>query len=306
MRAWKIEGQQVRLVERLKPVRPPGWARLEPVVAGICATDYQLLKGYAHFQGVPGHEFVARVVECDQPGWLGRRVVGEINVGCDRCPDARFCPHRQVLGIRELDGAFGESFLLPERNLHAVDDLDPEVACWCEPLAAALDVHNFIGPGESVLVQGDGRLGALVALGLRERNPVRLVGRHPEKLARLAGLGLSVCDEIGEEYPNVVEASGQGEGLALAMRRCRAQGQVVVKTTVAQCPALDWSPLVVKQLRVVGSRCGDFKPALEALRSGRVDPRPLVDHRFPFEQLDQALEARGGFKTLVSGPVPAD
>jgi len=52
--------------------------------AGICGTDLQILKGYAGFRGVPGHEFVGVVEEAEDESLVGRRVVGEINVAGGR------------------------------------------------------------------------------------------------------------------------------------------------------------------------------------------------------------------------------
>jgi threonine dehydrogenase-like Zn-dependent dehydrogenase len=285
--------------------RPQGsqWARLELIVGGVCATDYQLLSGYANFEGVIGHEFCARVCECAQPEWLGAQVVGDINVGCGNCPDARFCPHRQVLGIRNLDGVFADSFYLPLANLRRCDGLDPALACWAEPLAAALDVHRHLGPGQSVLVLGDGRLGSLIAATLvRAGHCVEVAGHHPEKLARLQGLGCKIVAQLGQQtWPNVVEVSGHPDGLALGLRATAPQGRLILKSTTASSSTLDCSEIVVKGLQIVGSRCGDIDLALEWLSQGRIDPRPWISAVVALADLPVAMQRRH-FKLLVSGP----
>src|SRR4249919_1716448 len=113
--------------------------------AGICGTDLELLRGDAGFSGVPGHEFVG-VVEASGPAdsaWVGRRVSGEITVGCGRCGGCRaagrgHCDVRTVTGIRGRDGAFAEYLTLPATNLHAVPaSLDDVTAVFVEPTAAA-------------------------------------------------------------------------------------------------------------------------------------------------------------------------
>ena len=171
----------------------------------------------------------------------------------------------------------------------------------CEPLAAALEVGQHLAPGLEVLILGDGRLGSLVALALRDRHPVRLVGRHPEKLERLRALGVETAPNIAGLWPVVVEATGTAEGAQQALGCCRPQGTVVLKSTVAHSGSLDTNLIVVNALTVVGSRCGPFEPALQALRSGQVDPRPLIDQVLDLDEFPRALAARG-FKTLLRGP----
>src|ERR1051325_9269658 len=122
------------------PARPPGVALLRMLVAGICNTDLELQRGYYGFSGVPGHEFVAEVVEADDRSLIGKRVVGEINLNCTHCEwcrrgMGRHCPNRTVLGIVKHPGAFEEFLTLPERNLHVVPDEIPlERAVFTEPL----------------------------------------------------------------------------------------------------------------------------------------------------------------------------
>src|SRR3954454_19849906 len=104
------------------PHRPEGYALLRTLIAGICNTDLELQRGYYGFAGTPGHEFVAEVVEADSREWVGRRVVGEINLSCGKCAWCarrleRHCPKRTVLGIVRHPGAFQEFFTLPEANL---------------------------------------------------------------------------------------------------------------------------------------------------------------------------------------------
>jgi alcohol dehydrogenase len=285
---------------------PDGWARLELVLGGVCGTDLQILRGYGSFKGFLGHEFVGRVVECAAREWLGRTVVGEINVADGR--DPRFAAHRRVLGIRELDGAFAQTFCLPVRNLHPVDDLDPALAVWCEPLAAALEAASHVPVGTSVAIVGDGRLGGITALALAGTHEVTVIGKHPAKLERLQRLGVAVKnldeDIASAQWPIVIEASGSAAGLHFALQICEPQGTVILKSTTADAGALDLNPVVIKALRLIGSRCGRFAPALQTLRSADIDPRPLVDAILPLDRLPegiQGMQAHGWVKVLVTG-----
>ena len=118
--------------------------------AGICGTDLQILEGYAEFTGIPGHEFVGVVEQAPaaDAAWVGKRVVGEINIGCRRCDWCargikEHCDNRNVVGIRQHDGAFAEYLSLPAVNLHAVPDtMDDETAVFAEPVAAACRIFE--------------------------------------------------------------------------------------------------------------------------------------------------------------------
>jgi alcohol dehydrogenase len=303
---WRAHKGQLQWASKPLAELPSGWARLELVLGGVCGTDLQLIQGYADFEGFLGHEFVARVCECPTPGWLGQLVVGEINVGCGHCSecaggDARFCPARKVLGIRGLDGAFAQSFQLPLQNLHPVGTLDPALAVWCEPVAAALEVEQHLPLGAEVLVLGDGRLGSLIALALQTRHRVTLVGRHPAKLERLRGLGLEAVETVSGQWPCVVEASGTARGLVDALGRVRPRGTVVIKSTVARPEVVDMTPVVVQALHLVGSRCGSIGLALKALQAGLLDPRPLVDQVLELADFPLAIPRRDWVKVLLKG-----
>src|ERR1043166_6238848 len=82
MLAVHLQSGAVALRDVPRPERPLGYALLRPIAAGICNTDLELQRGYYGFEGTPGHEFVAEVVEACTPGLIGKRVVGEINLAC--------------------------------------------------------------------------------------------------------------------------------------------------------------------------------------------------------------------------------
>jgi len=313
----------------LRDAEEPRVARDEALLglrlAGVCDTDLQLARGYMDFRGIPGHEFVAEVLECADSAWVGKRVVGDINAGCGECEDCRqrdahHCERRSVLGILARPGCFAERFALPVRNLVALPaELPDERAVFAEPLAAGLHVLDEVraAGAERVAVLGDGKLGLLTALALAARGvAVTLVGRHESKLAIAAERGVATCLETelgpgldGESAPSgfdlVVEATGNPRGLERALALVRPRGTVVLKTTVADPAGLDLAPVVVHELRLVGSRCGDIAAAVELLASGAVDPALLVQARFPLERADEALERaaqRGTLKVLVEPP----
>lgn len=284
-------------------------------LGGVCDTDLQLARGYMGHHGVLGHEFVGEVVEATDARWRGKRVVADINAGCGLCADcierdAHHCAKRTVLGILGRDGAFAEELTMPERCLIEVPEgVSDEKAVFAEPLAAAIHVLDELrSPTDPVIVLGDGKLGQLVVRALRGAGvPTTLVGHHADKLALAEATGARVLhedqlDPAKENASVVVEATGSEAGLGLAVRLTRPRGTLILKTTVAAELRLDLAPVVVNEIRMVGSRCGDLSRAIDDLASGRVDPSPLIAARYPLAEAEHALEhasRRGVLKVLI-------
>lgn len=295
-----------------------GEARIRVRQAGICNTDLELLKGYAGFRGVLGHELVGIVDACPSaPTWEGQRVVGEINAACGACDTCRagasiHCPSRTTLGIQNRDGAFADFLTLPVENLHtAPDSVTDDQAVFTEPLAAALAVTDLthIRPSDRVVILGDGKLGLLIAQVLALTGcDLTIIGRHEEKLRLVTNRGIDshLADRLSRE-PNivadvVVEATGTAQGFAAARRMVRPRGKLVLKSTHQDRVHADLTGIVVDEVQVIGSRCGPFAPALRLLEQGLVDVEPLIQARFSLEQGLMALESaavKGTLKVLI-------
>ena len=312
-----------------RPDLQPGEALIRVLLAGICNTDLEITRGYLAFQGVLGHEFVGIVENVHEgPGasrptyLIGKRVVGEINAACRRsdclyCSQnmPTHCPDRTTLGILNRDGAFAEYLTLPVENLHIVpDNVSDEEAVFVEPLAANFEILEqvHLKPTDSVVILGDGKMGQLAAQVLPLSGcEVMMVGKHEEKLALAArhGVRTFVLDdpqsfrlENRRRVDLVVECSGSAQGLELALRLVRPRGSIVLKSTVAAQSTLHLAPIVIDEIRLQGSRCGPFAPALRALSQRRVDVLPLINARY---SLDEGLDAfeqagkKGMLKVLV-------
>jgi alcohol dehydrogenase len=317
--AW-IENGRVELRGLPRPRPRKGEALIRVHCAGICNTDLELLAGYYGFRGVPGHEFVGTVVE-GSPQWLGRRVAGEISLGCGRCPQCaagmrRHCPRRRVLGILNHPGALAEFLVLPEENLHGIPRSVPdEEAVFCEPLAAACEILQQvrIPRAAPVAVLGDGKLGLLCAQVLAAAGAhVALFGRHPERSRWLARRGIRLQDGArrpSRAFPFVVEATGSAAGLEEALQLVAPRGTVVLKSTTHEPVRADLSKLVVvPEVTLVGSRCGPFPKALRLLRQRRVETAPLVHSRLNLAEVAEAFRqaaAPGALKVLVACPAPS-
>ena len=305
------------LRDRPKP-RARGECLIRVTGAGICGTDLELLRGYAGFSGIPGHEFVGVVEEAsaDDSEWIGRTVVGEITVGCGQCAGCRaagrgHCDVRTVVGIRGRDGAFAEYLSLPSTNLHAVpSSLDDVTAVFVEPTAAACRIVEqvTIEPDTLAAVVGAGRLGLLVAQVLREHGAqVTVVARSERSQSMSKTFGFdtisvhSAPGSLGRRFDLAVDATGEAAGFGVASALLRPRGMLVVKSTFHGETPVPFSPLVVDEITVVGSRCGPFPRAIQVLAAGRVDVKPLVAGIYPLDRFAEAFErAKNGLKVILS------
>lgn len=330
MLALVLDGSPRLSLDHPEPERRPGEAIVRVRVSGVCDTDLQLARGYMGFRGVPGHELVGEVTAAGDAAWVGKRVVADINAGCGECADCltangHHCARRTVLGILGRPGGFAELVSVPERCLVEVpSSVSDDRAVFAEPLAAALHVLDELGErgeeprpsagrGPRAVVLGDGKLGLLIARALAGHGvETTLVGRHERKLALASSAGVETFLE-GALPPSrsgaelVVEATGSEGGLAEALRIVAPRGTVVLKTTVASKLNIDLAPVVINEIRVVGSRCGDMRRAVDALAAGTVDPLPLIEARYPLERAVDALEhagRRGALKVLLDAPPP--
>jgi threonine dehydrogenase-like Zn-dependent dehydrogenase len=332
MISFVVRGKKLTEVRKPVPKIRPGWALVRVRLAGICNTDVEILRGYHGFRGTPGHEFVGEVADvagvsaATTKRWVGKRVAGEINVTCaaygfwTACVFCKrglktHCARRTVLGIVAHDGAFAEYLTLPLENLHLVPSgVSDEKAVFIEPLAAAcqildqLDIRRF--PTAAVL--GDGKLAQLIAMVLKAAGMrVVLYGKHASKLAlaRKAGVATKLVrgnagdlTRVKENFRLVVEATGSPTGWALAQRMTGPRGTLLLKSTFHGAAPVETWPIVVKEITVIGSRCGPFAKAIALLRSGKVDPTPLITRTFTLKDAPAAIahaQKRGVMKVLL-------
>lgn len=277
-------------------------------LAGICGTDLALLDGYRSFTGIVGHEFVGTVAD-GPPGWKGARVVADINVTCgsyppesNRCTACGWgrrthCERRTVVGIDGREGVFAQQVRLPLANLHRVPVLvSDDVAVFVEPLAAAFRVLEQVEVKQATraLVVGPGRLGQLVARTLATTGcRLTVTGRSDAGLARARNAGIAAIDLDSVEagaFDVVVECTGHPDGLAIARGAVRPAGAIVIKSTYREPFEIDATSLAVDEITLIGSRCGPFAPAIEALASGSVDVSDLIGARFPLTDAVAAFE----------------
>lgn len=314
MRAVNYEGKVKFHREWPEPSVPKGEVLIQVRLAGICQTDLEVAQGYMQFSGIMGHEFVGVVVNGPK-NLRGKRVVAEINCVCGQCDMclkglSSHCRRRTVLGIAGRDGTFADYVVVPERNCHALpDNVSNEEAVFVEPLAAAYQVLRQV-PVERHMrctVVGVGRLGLLMAQVLAQTGcRLQVVGRNPQTLEYCEKKGIqtfhadNAVPKMDQDF--IVECSGHESGLALAMQMVRPRGMIVLKSTSARPWTIDLSPAVVNEVTMVGSRCGPFVEAINALARKQIDVLGMISRIVPLHKVTEALEAAdvpGNVKILL-------
>ena len=230
-------------------------------------------------------------------------------------------PERTVLGIIGRDGLMGERVVVPLDNCILVPDHVSDLeAAFCEPLSAAyrLVEQHVLEDATQVAVIGDGKLGLLVAhvLGHHYRTlpnknykHIVLFGRHERKMELVKKsvderVVVQDIEDIERRYGGmfdcVVEASGSGNAITMAVRLCRPMGTLVLKSTCSvdggqSQRVVQWSEIandvVVNEKLVVGSRCGPMNVGMDMLASSeetREFVGSMVDRVYP---LDEAIDA---------------
>ena len=317
MKALVFDKELKFVTDYPKPIPQKGEVLIKVTHAGICNTDVEITKGYMGFKGVCGHEFLGIVedVNAEDKTLIGKRVTGEINLGCGSCPDCynnmqRHCQNRQTLGIFKKDGIFAQYVTLPIENIVEIPDNVPDSdAILIEPLAAALEILEqvHIKPADKIAVLGDGKLGLLISLVL-STTPADLItiGKHENKLDILKKQGIKtkfLKDATETKYYDiVVDATGSADGFEKAVSLVKPRGIFVLKSTVAAEKPMNLAPIVIDEITVVGSRCGQFKPALRLLEKKVLDLKPLISKTFAFDDAIKAFsyaQEKGVLKVIL-------
>ena len=307
MRGLYYDGSKAVYREDLeKPVPDKGRSLIKILLSAVCSTDKEVAKGYRpDFRGIMGHEFVGIVEESDDESLIGKRVVGEINEVCHECLYCKtgrphHCSHRTTPGLSK-DGCFAEYMILKTENLHVVpDNLPNEVAVFTEPLAAAFEILEQIQITKDmpVGVLGDGRLALCIANVMHLAGAdVTVIGKHPDKLKNFEKIAKTTTEYENEAYEVVVEATGSPQGIGIAINLVRKMGTIVLKSTYAENASINLSMIPVNEITVVGSRCGPFIPALNALSNGTIVLPPIEKYDVKdFEKAFKSPAFKAGFE----------
>jgi len=290
------------------PIRGPGQALIGVSHVLLARADAAVCRGEIDHEGVVGHQFVGVVEACDDEKWVGKRVVGNINIADPSSPLARrglgnHDPRREVLGLRGRDGCLAERVVLETRNLvEAPEGVGDEQAVFSWAVGCAVHAGQVVHiEGKPyVTVLGEGLAGLLCAQVMTGLNAsVRLLGTRPRRLELCAKWGVRHrhLDEVGrrQDQDVVIDTTGDPRLLREALDMVRPLGTIVLCGAAlplgGEPTPIDLSPVAARELRLVGSRCGNISEGLAAIGSGRIDLSGLVTKRFRFEDAIAALRA---------------
>ncbi|MCC6617681.1 MAG: L-threonine 3-dehydrogenase [Chloroflexi bacterium] len=318
-------GPGLELVDRPAPTPGDGEVLLRVEAASICGTDLHLFEwdDWAAENLVPprilGHEIagtvigtgagVTRVREGDLVGVESHL----FDWTCPQCRrgDMHLCRNLRVIGVHS-DGGFAEQVVIPEANAIESNGLDPAVVALQEPMGNAVHAA-FAEPidGRSVLVTGCGPIG-LCAVGIaRAAGASVVIATDTEpfrlELARTMGahLALDAADPStperigaatgGDGVDVVLEMSGAPAALDQALRVITRGGSVSLLGIYNGPVSVEMSDLVImKGLRlhgIYGRRIYDtWERTQSLLRSGALDPSPVITHRLDLADWPVAFE----------------
>jgi threonine dehydrogenase-like Zn-dependent dehydrogenase len=329
MRAFILTAPGAYEVQELPaPVAAPGEVVVDVERVGVCGTDVEFFTGemaYLHhghsaYPMRPGHEWsgrVAAVGEGVDPGWLGRRVMGDTMLGCGGCRRCRrghqhVCEKRQEVGIRGARaGALAEQLAVPASSLHALpDSVDAVLGALVEPGGNALRAARAAapGPGDRALVLGPGTIGLLTAMFLRAAGAeVHLMGATEGSLAFARDLGFEHVwteDSVpGLPFDAVVDASNAAPLPARALELVEPGGRLVYIGLAGEPSPLDSRALVLKDVTAVGilSASPGLDATIRAYADATVDPGPLVAATVGLDEVGPVLAGR---RPAGAGPGP--
>jgi D-arabinitol dehydrogenase (NADP+) len=313
---------------RQLPVPQPGAGELllRVLVAGVCGTDLHLHAGEfgPTYPLTPGHEFVGEAVAVG-PGvdqdLAGHRFVVDNTASCGRCVECRrarpaFCRNLVAQGVN-APGGFAEFVLTSADRCFPVDDLDPEVAVFSEPVACVIHGLDVLAlqPGADVLLFGAGPTGQILTQLLARTTAGRLIVAAPTQakldLAKADGADHTVLldrqaparsvTELRAFAPDgfdvVIDATGAPAVLAQSLPLTRTGGTIFVYGMTPEAAVWPLAPYEVfrRELTIKGSFAQQFSfdRALAALRTGRVNPSALISKRFGLDDYGSALAAVG-------------
>jgi 2-desacetyl-2-hydroxyethyl bacteriochlorophyllide A dehydrogenase len=302
-------------VDESVPSVAPGHLLIRPLVVGICGTDVELFDGSMAYlrSGItsypiqPGHEWIGEVMRMAEDVTefeIGDRVVGECSIGCGHCAVCDIgayhrCPDRHETGIFGQPGALTEMLLFPARSAFKIPlDVATEDGALVEPLAVAYRALTRLelSADSVVMVVGGGTIGALAVMllvGVFGLTPA-VVDPNAHALSRALSYGAREPSEA-EMYSRVLEVSGSSSGLTYAIAHAEAGARIVVAgLTPNATDPLPVNDIVLRDLDVVGSLGSPhvWPAVLEILSSSGIRPSRLITHRFPFDEIPQAMEVQ--------------
>lgn len=301
-----------------------GEVLLRVAACGICGTDVHIYhgdKGSAEVTPpvVLGHELSGTVAEVG-PGVTrlrpGDRVAVDPNHYCGVCHycgigKKQLCSHLFAIGVNR-DGGFAEYCCAPEAQCYPLADGVPlEHGAMAEPLACCL--HGIdrakIRLGDTVLVIGGGAIGLLMVQLAKQSGASLVILSEPAAVRRETGRQIGVdgvIDPSREDVPErlrqltgadgvdvVIECVGNTAATAQAFSAAK-RGATILLFSVPKAGAihpLSLEEVYQKELTILGSMINPdtHQRAVDLINRGRIQLEPIITHRFPLEQVKEAI-----------------
>jgi len=324
MRAFRVERPgDARLVDVAAPTPAPGEVLVRVEAVGICGSDLELIRGtrdaaFCRFPVVPGHEWAGVIAEStpDAPHLpAGARVVVEGHHFCGACRQCaagrtHLCAHYDEYGFTR-DGGYGEYVAARVDLCHPLTNVTCDVGALSEPTACALHgvERSDVSDTDTVVVIGAGPIGLLAAACAAARRPARLVVADVRdttfEVARVLGATDTVCapapslahairDRISGSADVVIEAAGHPLAQIAAADVLARGGRLTILGIAGsdRTAPFNFDPLVFRDAHleaVFAYPSSVFGRAVRLIDEGRVDPSPLITHRFGLSEAARAL-----------------
>lgn len=324
MKASRFLGNKTFAVADLPtPHAGPGELVLRNQVCGVCGTDVHIYHGEPGSADVNppvvlGHEYSGEVVEVGEgvTGFaVGDHVTVDPNIYCGHCAycqngKKQLCPSMEAIGVTR-DGGFAQYSLIPASQAFKLEPTVPwEAAAMAEPLACCLHGIDLAGiqVGDKVCVVGGGAIGLLMVQLAKLSGASQIVLSEPNEKRRQVGLQLGANAAIDPTRPDAQEAFAQVlDGGANVVIECvgnvpavksafqfAGKGATVLLFSVPKVDATFDLPLFdvyKKELTIKGSFVNPdtHARAVALINSGKVDFGPIITHRFPLDQLPEAI-----------------
>jgi 2-desacetyl-2-hydroxyethyl bacteriochlorophyllide A dehydrogenase len=296
--------------------------------AGLCRTDIEMMTGvftdprWVHFPVIPGHEWSGTVIEIGanvETVRVGDRVVCEGFITCGRCRPCRrgetqWCERIDALGFTR-PGGYAELVAVPERIVHPLPEhVSFDAGVLVEPASVVLNGLEKAKPvpGEAVGVIGVGTLGSLAIALLKLHSPSRIVayGMREEELELATRLGatdtaIATGGPAASDLDLVIETAGAPEAVALATQLCRPGGRAVLLGIAGEGRSLTLPSdlLVGNDIAMIGSiayRSPVWARVVGLLADRVLDLDPIVTHRFPASQFEEAIRLMDDRRGIVA------
>lgn len=311
----------------------PHQVKVKNMACGVCGTDVHIYHGEKGSAAVTppvvlGHEYAGIVVEVGEAVTnvkVGDHVTMDPNMYCGICRPCRMgrkqnCEHLYALGVN-TNGGFAEYSVCPDTQCYLLDpSLSFDVGAMTEPLACAIHGVDKVGvrSGDVVLVIGGGAIGLMMVQLAKLAGAAKVVLSEPIAVRREIGLSVGAdfaidptSSDLNQEFQAFTGLDGadvviECVGRPIAAKQAIAAAGLTGKVLLFSVPAPDATielPLFdvyKKELTIVGSMINPdtHERAVALLNSGRMQMEPLITHRFPLAQLEDAIRCQMGTESV--------